>query len=333
MSIISRSTNIDSPLRNFASGETVTIEFSNISSLKHHYDAYRKSETFPCANYEWQLRICRRGELLSVYLYSKTGIEVMVKFEVAVLKSTGAECMNQSKDNTFNSMGTKDDKCGWQYFASMKEIFDKRKNHLNMGTLTLVLSIWPGKEYQHKRRCAIPLRNIFNEGNADVAFQVQDRVIFGHKTLFESQEPELFKLVEQFEKDKPMQINDVEPEIFDMMLKYVYGEEIYPANWRDHLKAILGASSKYGFSKLRDEAETKYMKSVKLTAANAMDELLDADAFSARNIKESIFDFIVQNVEEVESDPSWKKLDDSPKLLKELFSKSCKKRKCDEVST
>ena len=267
---------------------------------------------------------------VSVFLCNKSSAKVCAQFQISVLNSSDRECMGKRSKGSFVPNGM----LGWHTFLSRNQVFDDRKdeNILNMNTLTLVLRIWPDKDYQHEQRDAIALGNIFNEGNADVAFQLQNRIIFGHKTLFQSQAPELFGLVEQFTKDKPMQIDDVEPEIFDMMLKYVYGEEIYPANWRDHLKAILGASSKYGFSKLRDEAETKYTKSIKLTAANAVDELLDADALSARNIKESIVDFIVQNEEEVSSDPSWEKLND-PKLLKELLSKASKKRKNDEVST
>ena len=138
--------------------------------------------------------------------------------------------------------------------------------------------------------------------------------------------PELAEIVEPYDTENTTPIKDVEPEVFEVMLKDVYGKDIGLIYWNDHLKQILDASGKYGFTQIKSQAEA-------FTVDNVIDELLYADGKNCALVKKAAMDFIVEHGEEVIKSESYEKLDESPKLRKEVMMevmKACaihKKRK------
>ena len=98
---------------------------------------------------------------------------------------------------------------------------------------------------------------------------------------------------EQFDVDAPMPISDVDPAVFEMMLKHAYGKSISADEWKEYSKQILVASHKYGFSALNLEAEAQYIIHMNLTEENAVDELLYADGSHCFDLKKAIIEYIV----------------------------------------
>eukprot|EP00956_Cyclotella_meneghiniana_P040053 scaffold185525_cov40-Cyclotella_meneghiniana.AAC.2 len=55
------------------------------------------------------------------------------------------------------------------------------------------------------------------------------------------------------------------------------------------------ASGKYGFTGLKLEAESWYIKNLELTSDNAIDELLYADSIHCIILKKTVTEFIMKN--------------------------------------
>lgn len=220
-------------------------------------------------------------------------------------------------------------------FAKRSEILERSNRILNNGALVFVVRIKPNGEYcrQLSARTTQPnsVDNIFDklfndEGSADVAFQVKGTVFYAHRAILKAQAPGLYVLAEQFAKQTPMPINDVAPTTFKIMLKYVYGKSILAHEWKNHSKQILDASRNYGLSALKLEAEAWYGKELKLTVHNAIDELLYAETANCHRLKKTIMNYITEHGKAVLTSPSYDKLDNSPRLRKEVLLELAKSR-------
>ena len=55
-------------------------------------------------------------------------------------------------------------------------------------------------------------------------------------------------------------IHDVNPIVFQMMLRTMYGRRILPEEWRGNDEEFYVAVNKYGFSNLKKDAELWYAK-------------------------------------------------------------------------
>lgn len=201
--------------------------------------------------------------------------------------------------------------------------------------MTFIVCIRPGKDYYCRslERRVLPekiLEKLFlNNEDADVSFKVKKNVFYAHKSVLKVAAPEFHELAEQFDKKTRMPIQEVEPEIFKLMLKYMYGQNISPHEWKENSKPILEASGKYGFTDLRLAAEAWYLKNLKLTKDNAVDELLYADGTNCLVLKKAVLDFIVDNGESVLGSSSFSMLYESQELTKEVMmelAKSSRKR-------
>ena len=162
-----------------------------------------------------------------------------------------------------------------------------------------------------------------------IAFKVKGNTIYAHKSILKAQASEFLELVQPFNKVTHMPIDDVDADIFKVMLKYVYGQNILTNEWREHSKVILEASGKYGFTHLKIEAEDWLVKNSELTVDNAIAELLYADGIHCILLKKIVMEFM-ENGEAIMDSPTYENLSQSPKLMKEVmtaFAKSLKASK------
>lgn len=165
---------------------------------------------------------------------------------------------------------------------------------------------------------------------ADIAFKVGRKVFHAHKSILKARAP--------FDTDTRMPIENVEPKIFELVLKHVYGQTILPNTWAKHSKQILEAPGKYGFNDLKIEAEAWHAKKLKLTVDNAVDELLYADGTLCLGLKKAVMDYIIDNGQGVIASPSFSRLKESSELMTEVMTELAKaatdrKRKLDEMSS
>ena len=120
-------------------------------------------------------------------------------------------------------------------------------------------------------------------------------------------------------------ITDIKPAVFHRLLWYVYGGRVPEEDLKTHAKDIIEAADKYNIVNLKLEAEAAYVESTAITAENAIDNLLYADAKNCALLKEAVFDFLTQNGEEVIARLSFNNIPGY--LIKDLLGAATRKRK------
>ena len=98
---------------------------------------------------------------------------------------------------------------------------------------------------------------------------------------------------------RQIQINDVKPNIFRLLLSYIYGRKVSEDDMVLHARDIIDAADKYGVINLKLEAEASFVKGATFTIENVMELLLYADSKSLALLKEAAMDFMMENRDEV----------------------------------
>lgn len=119
-----------------------------------------------------------------------------------------------------------------------------------------------------------------------MAFKVEDEIFYAHQYVLKIRAADFANdFCDSQDKVNPASIDDVHYRIFRLMLNHAYGEDISTDDWDWYTKNILDASAKYGFNALRSEAESSYLRNLKLTVNNATDELLYTDGNDLQALK------------------------------------------------
>ena len=170
-------------------------------------------------------------------------------------------------------------------------------------------------------RCSSDNMGIFlDEETSDIAFELNGETIPAHRCIIKSQAPDFYVLCETYDKTSPMRMNDLKPGAFKLMLSCLYGGEISDEEWKEHYESILMASCKYGFSSLKDEAESWYLALLEITIENAIDEFLKADGNAWAMVRANAKEFMARNGEEILESESFSRLYESMPLMKEVMA-------------
>ena len=105
---------------------------------------------------------------------------------------------------------------------------------------------------------------------------------------------------------------DVNPNIFLLLLGYVYGKKVDNEDFKAYAKSIIELADRFGVVGLKLEAEAWFVKSNTINIENMMDNLLYAESKNCALLKEAVMDFIVANSLEVAKKVS---LNDVPRGL------------------
>jgi hypothetical protein len=91
----------------------------------------------------------------------------------------------------------------------------------------------------------------------------------------------------------------VTPDIFRLLLNYIYGGKLSDDDMKSHAKEIIDAADKYGVVNLKLEAEACLVEATTFTIENVMEHLLYAESKNLALLKEVSMDYIVKNKSEV----------------------------------
>jgi hypothetical protein len=91
-----------------------------------------------------------------------------------------------------------------------------------------------------------------------------------------------------------IEINDVVPDVFRLLLFYIYGGKVSNDDMKSHAKEIIDSADKYGVVNLKLEAEC-FMEGTTFTIENEMEHLLYAESKNCALLKEAAMDFIIEN--------------------------------------
>ena len=101
------------------------------------------------------------------------------------------------------------------------------------------------------------------------------------------------------DKLTPISISGVSPDIFRVLLNYMYGGKLSEDDMKSHAKEIIDAADKYGVVNLKLEAEASFVVGTTFTIENVMELLLYAESKNCALLKEASMDYIVENKAEV----------------------------------
>jgi speckle-type POZ protein len=320
--------------------------FRDLSTEKEHAI---DSPTFLCNGHEWFLRMypgsCTDAEngQITIFLHHIGSESTELIFKVSILDRFGREYCRRACETSFNKDGMKSG-VGWDDFIHLDTILDESRQILDSnGTLAVVVSIKaePAAPFVPKNPFPKMMQGLFlDEETADVCFELsvaekKDEDVTGESTLtfnahslvLETCAPMLSALCESSDGDKMKiaRITDLKPEIFRIMLWYVYGGSVKKEDLTAHAKDIIDAADKYSIVNLKLEAEAVYVKSTYVTMKNAVEILLYADAKNCALLKETAVDFLAANCDDVIDEISF---DDVPgHLMKDLLVATARRKK------
>ncbi|KAL7516595.1 hypothetical protein ACHAWX_001595 [Stephanocyclus meneghinianus] len=287
-----------------------TVEFHDFKNLTTTKDEAIVSPEFSCAGHKWTLWIYPGGDedsedgMVSIGLSYEMSSDILASFTIIVKDLNCGTFMEEAFDEFACFTGDKPLR-GWSDFIRRDEILHASDEVLPCGTLVLEVRIQLHPDYvchgvEPQSTLVQDVMNLFNdEGTADVAFKAMGKDIFAHKLILGARVPDLAVMCDAWDKSNPLPIDDVEPELFEMMIKHEYGEPIPAAIWKEKAEPILIAAGKYGFRQLKLQAEAWHVKHLKLTVNNAVDCLLQSDGNDLPLLKKASMEYIVTNADEV----------------------------------
>ena len=315
-----------------------TIHFHNFLNLSSEEDI--DSPTFACLGCRWKLQLYKHPEddqddgsikvqIHLVPLVSATDDIRMSGFFGYVTRSNNEKIEPCRRRYIPFSVGYNDSKASFDHQIIVQKKTDPRLFH---GTFTLNLEMHSRSEVKNLGT-EIPLTQVIvnilsDEDTADVSFDVKGQVIHAHLNILKAMAPDFVLTLNLDEHDKstPIPIGDVEPDIFQSMLKYIYGDTS-AVKETECGRAVIDAADKYGVDKLKLYAEKCYVDSIELNADNVADMLLYADGKSCSVLKKAAMDFAVANMNDVLQSPSFSSLYQSESITREIMGVMAKRQR------
>jgi hypothetical protein len=93
----------------------------------------------------------------------------------------------------------------------------------------------------------------------------------------------------------PVPIDNVSPEVFRLLLSYIYGMKISNDDMKSHAREIINAADRFGGVNLKLEAEASIVEDTIFTLENVKELLLFAESKNCALLKEAAMDYIVEN--------------------------------------
>ena len=316
-----------------------TVKVHNFNNLTKTKGEKIVSPALSCAGHKWILWLFPGGAkdakdgMVSVCLRNMSS-DVFAAFAFIIKDSNGGT-FHQANCDSFCLIPRDGLMHSWDYIKR-DELLNASDQVLPYGTLVLKVhirlhpdylcdSVEPHPDYlcdsvEPQSTLVKDVMTRYNDGGtADVSFRVMGKVVYAHKWLLKTRAPDFADLCDSCDKANPLPIDDVEPEIFEVIVKFLSGEDITAAVWKEKAEAILKAAGKYGFRHLKRQAEVWHVKNVILIVNNVVDFLLQADGNDLPLLKKASLEFILANAEKVINSQSYTLLSESPALEKEVL--------------
>ena len=292
---------------------------------------------------------------VSVFLSSKSCTDtnqIRAKFRIRVpsaRKMVGGEeaCKIFSPARNESSWGEKD-------YAKREDVLDSSKNYLVDGNLTVEVDIQVMLDeppvWTPTNNISADMLNILESADAesaDVVFKIGEgnkatarsrkkasypsrmderKTFYAHKLILSVRAPILAALADDCSPGTAIPISDVRPDLFRMLLRFVYGGEVPGRNvLSEKGRDIIRAADRFRCIGLKLAAEAE-LAFASITVDNASELILFADATGCALLKEVATEFFVRNAQDVTASEGFAQVKESPALLTELLLLASKKR-------
>jgi hypothetical protein len=330
------------------------VHFHDFKSLTITKGEAVESPEFECAGYKWKLQLYPGGSdrssdgYVALHMWgllpSESSKIKLRDFMINIKKSDGLNyCCEEDVEQLMMRYDVEDELVyssrgphgSIHDFIRRDVVLDEDLEVLHFGSLTIEvrtrfhLDNYCNDDKQPSSLSDDMLKLFLEENTEDVAFQVKGSIVKAHRTVLQAHAKELAELCESFNLSKPMQIDDVKPDIFQLMIGFIYGEMIPNEIWKEQVQyitdptkqnqSILYAAGKYGFTALKSKAEAWCVKFLELDSDTAISHLLYADANSLMLLKNTAMNFISENSQDVIASESFSLLSESAALVTEVM--------------
>ena len=350
------------PPPSFSEHQSILVHFHDFESLSTKKGCFKATQDFNRFNHVWSVFLYPGGKLdssddmvtVGICLQSKGNITINFGY---VIRAASGEIIEETSDE--ETFGAETETWTLELLPRATVLEKALKN----GTFSIEVRMAPVDSKSKYCKYMIPANRelsdneiegsiisslLFDEESADISFDVsspsdetkQSVQVYAHRNILKARAPDLFRLCAGYDVSNPMPINDVEPEIFRELMRFIYGQHMDTTDWQVDSKAILEAANKYDVANLKVTAEAWYVTHFEFTGENVAGKLLYADAMDCPLLKEAAVEFIVGNGVDVFSSDSFKTvleargitLEILQTMAKKLVSSSDAVRKCSAVN-
>ena len=213
---------------------------------------------------------------------------------------------------------------------NLPQILDKKNNILVDETLVAEAEIQQSSPEKQKEFTNPPdltvaenrLKLLDSGDDSDVSFKVGNETLYAHQFILESNARHLSNIcLHEGYRDNPVPIDGATPEIFLVILEYIYGQKTPEGDFTFQKgKEIINAANRYRVSGLTSIVESTLVSRCAIGVSNVADCILFAEANSCPLLKQhAIAYFVAQSNDSLRSD-SLDELLESGSLMREIMS-------------
>ena len=172
----------------------------------------------------------------------------------------------------------------------------------------------------HSGTMASHFKQLFdNKTSTDVVIDVKGQKFDVHKVVLAARSPVFHAMFQNDlteKKTNTLEIQDIEPDVFAEVLRFLYTDEI---NNLDELSTdLLAASDKYMLDLLKAKCEVSLSRNITVESCGTL--LILSHLYSSRGLKKKLLDFARSHSDVVVETTSWQELLKSahPQLLRDI---------------
>ncbi|XP_061413326.1 speckle-type POZ protein isoform X2 [Lethenteron reissneri] len=315
---------------------------NNFSFCREEMGEVLKSSTFSAGTNDklkWCLRVNPKGldeeskDYLSLYLLlvSCPKSEVRAKFKFSILNAKGEETKAMESQRAYRFVQGKD--WGFKKFIRRDFLLDESNGLLPDDKLTLFCEVSVVQDSVNISgqssmstlkvpdcRLAVDFGEIWDNSRftdcllrvGGQEFKAHKAVLAGRSLVFNA----MFEHEMEESKKNRVEINDVEPDVFKEMMRFVYTGRA--PNLEKMADDLLAAADKYALERLKVMCEEALCTN--LSVENVAETLILADLHSAEQLKAQAIDFINSHATDVMETAGWKSMVLShPHLVADAF--------------
>ncbi|XP_058798911.1 speckle-type POZ protein-like isoform X2 [Phymastichus coffea] len=286
--------------------------------------------------HRWRILLYPKGkneehrEYLSIFLFLLTCNEskLDVQTKISIVNDKKKECNERRLEQQLhrgNGFGCMD-------FIKRAFLLDKANGLLPDGHLTIMIEISTGTglsinhsnnhanlihEMSPSEQClSVDLEHLLEDKKyTDVTLSSHEQTFKAHKNILAARSS-VFSKIFEVENKKTLELEDVNPEVLQEMLRFIYTGKVKNVSKSDSLLVV---AENYKLEGLKAMCEDTLCKN--LTVDNVVDTLILADCNKAERLKTHAISFIIAHAKDVIETPAYKLIAESHQLhlLAEVF--------------
>jgi speckle-type POZ protein len=306
---------------------TVKLEWNVQVPFPQTTDGKRKKLNSPLfspqetPNSKWKLRVSDGNHSLRIYLYHFNSTGGSVNFVEPVLVKMSI--LNNRRQKVVQQMISSAPTTFYVEFNLSKEDLVKSNSQQSDGSLTFYCKILTHVKQEIEPSAAAPvlaidcsselmthLVNLFdNMQFSDVNFNVGGRVFPAHKNILAARSQyfaAMFKHPTKEQSTNQVKIDDIEPEVFDQLLRFIYTGRVPLDKLETMAAGLLIAADKYLLDQLKMKCENYLLSQI--SPDNCVILLLHGDLQNPAEYLKKAAKFFRRNPSQVMATDKWEKL-------------------------